>query len=68
MPVHVHAICRQKRSNMPTMPRCDKRAQKIAFAIIGKPANMRDGDNNEREQAKAAIKERLDFEETAYVR
>ena len=53
---------------MPGMPRCDKRAEKIAFEILGTPPNMRKGKNNERDKRKTEIKERLDFEETTNLR
>jgi hypothetical protein len=53
---------------MPAMPRCDERAQKIAFKIMGTPPNMRKGNNNERDKRKTDIKERLDFEEATNLR
>lgn len=53
---------------MPAMPRCDKKAEKIAFDIMGTPPNMRNGNNNQRDKKQSDIKERLDFEETTSLR
>ena len=30
---------------MPAMPRMNKKAERVAFKILGTPANMRDGKN-----------------------
>lgn len=49
---------------MPTMPRIDNKSKKIAYAILGKPANM--DDKKTQEQSK--IDKRLNFEETIRVR
>jgi hypothetical protein len=53
---------------MPAMPRCDKKAEKIAFDILGTPPNMREGKNNQRKTKQTDIKGRLDFEETTNLR
>ena len=49
---------------MPGMPRTDPRLEKLAFKIIGKPANMRSKDKKE----KTKIEKELVFEETVRVR
>ena len=51
---------------MPAMPRTDKRVEKLAFRIIGKPANMRSDDKDSKKEKK--IDARLVFEETIRVR
>lgn len=49
---------------MPTMPRIDNKSKKIAYKILGIPANM--DDKKTQEQTK--IDKRLNFEETIRVR
>jgi len=48
---------------MPVMPRAKGKAEKVAYAILGRPSNMR---KNKKRQSK--IKERLYFEGTRLVR
>lgn len=47
---------------MPGMPRIKGKAEKIAFAILGVPANLRKEKRNDK------IEKRLEFEETVRVR
>ena len=49
---------------MPAMPRQNKKATKIAYRILGKPANLK-AKTNEKEKS---VKARLIFEETMRVR
>ena len=49
---------------MPTAPRSDKKAKKIAFKILGVPANMKDQETPKKKK----INKRLVFEETIRVR
>jgi hypothetical protein len=49
---------------MPAMPRIEGKARKIAYKVLGVPANMRD-DEKEKD---VKIRKRLTFEETARVR
>jgi len=49
---------------MPAMPRPFGKAAKIAYAILGKPANMQE----DKRKDKDAIEKRLLFEETQRVR
>lgn len=49
---------------MPTMPRYDKKATKIAFKILGKPANLK----NRLKDKESWANRRLIFEDTARVR
>lgn len=60
---------------MPTMPRFNKKATKIAYAILGKPHNMRKdprrsqkGENIQAISNEDAIEKRLTFEETQRAR
>lgn len=50
---------------MPGMPRPNKKAQKIAFDILGTPANLQ---KNNKSQEKRQVDKRLTFEETVRVR
>ena len=50
---------------MPIMPRVKGKAERIAYKILGVPANMR---NKNRTVRNSKIKERLNFEETRLVR
>ena len=49
---------------MPTAPRQDKKAKKIAFKILGVPANFKDQESEQKKK----LKRRLVFEETIRVR
>ena len=49
---------------MPTMPRIDNKSKKIAYKILGIPANLDDKKTPEQNK----INKRLDFEETIRVR
>jgi hypothetical protein len=49
---------------MPVMPRQNKKATKIAFRILGKPANLQ----SKPEKKEKSVKARLIFEETMRVR
>jgi hypothetical protein len=54
------------RVNMPGMPRWDKKSIKIAYKIMGVPANIRSEANKSKEQKERD--KRLTFEQTARVR
>lgn len=49
---------------MPVMPRMNNKAKKIAYNILGVPANMR----TKRTKSESKINQRLLFEETVRVR
>lgn len=49
---------------MPAMPRFNKKATKIAFALLGKPANLQ----KRLTYKDSKVKQRLVFEETARIR
>ena len=51
---------------MPAMPRLDNKTTKIAYKIMGTPANIRSDKDKSKEQKK--INKRLVFEETTRVR
>lgn len=50
---------------MPAMLRMDKKAEKIAFHILGTPPNLRKAKKSKKD---SKIEERLVFEETVRVR
>jgi len=49
---------------MPVMPRMSGKARKIAYKILGKPANM----ENVKSKKKSKLNKRLTFEETQQVK
>jgi hypothetical protein len=54
----------RRKFNMPAMPRVKGKAEKIAFEILGVPANMR----FKRDKYQSRINQRLVFEETSRAR
>lgn len=49
---------------MPAMPRMNKRVEKIAFKILGKPDNY----DNEQTAKQEEIRKRLDYQDTYIAR
>lgn len=53
---------------MPGMPRCNKKATKIAYDILGTPANIRSFQKKKKDSKSKEIDKELLFEETSRVR